>query len=118
MFEARDSPPAVARLERPVGRPSYLRVTLGRVLFEVHDRGAFHSTALAFRRAEELAAAAFYRPWTLTPREQAELAAARIFPAPAGTPSRTRGAESQIGAARPSPSVHAARTHSAGGALQ
>ena len=119
MFEARDCPPAVARLERPVGRPSYLRVTLGRVLFDVRDRGAFHSTALAFRRAEELAAASFYRPWTLTPREQAELAAARIFPASAGTPRPTHGPGSHIGTARPSPPVHAARpTHSAGGALQ
>ncbi|MFD1649276.1 hypothetical protein [Pseudonocardia alaniniphila] len=118
MFEARDCPPAVARLERPVGRPSYLRVTLGRVLFDVRDRGAFHSTAMAFRRAEELAVASFYRPWTLTPREQAELAAARIFPAPVRTPARTRGAESRIGTARPSPPVQARTPYSAGGALQ
>jgi hypothetical protein len=118
MLEARDCPPAVARLARPIGRSSHLRVTLGRVLFEVHDRGAFHSTALAFRRAEELAAASFYRPWTLTPREQAELAAARIFPAPTGAPRPTRSAGSQIGTARPSPPVQARPTHSAGAALQ
>ncbi|WP_142054795.1 hypothetical protein [Pseudonocardia kunmingensis] len=101
MVEAADSPPASARMERPVGRASHLRVVLGRVVFDVRDLGAFHSTVTAFHRAEELAATAFLPTPGPSAREQAAAAAARVFASPARASTRPAAAarEAVAGAA-------------------
>lgn len=83
MVEMGGSPPVFARLERPVGQNSYLRVSVGRVIFDVRDRAAFGSTVMAFRRAEELATTAFLPTSLRTARERAASTAARAFAAPA-----------------------------------
>jgi hypothetical protein len=89
MVELADSPAVFARMERPPGRNSYLRVALGRMMFDVRDVGAYSSTLMAFRRAEELAATAFLPTRAVSAREQAARAAARAFTVPASAPRRS-----------------------------
>ncbi|WP_433274027.1 hypothetical protein ACQPZA_24185 [Pseudonocardia xinjiangensis] len=118
MFEAVDSPPVFARLERPVGQPSRLRVTLGRVMFDVRDEAAFRSTAMAFRRAEELAASAFLHAPDLAPREQAARSAARALRATTPRTGRPTVSERSGRTAQPTrvPAARPRRTH--GGAFE
>lgn len=89
MVELSDGPVVFASLERPPGCNSYLRVALGRVMFDVRDLGAYQSTMAAFRRAEELAATAFLPIREVSAREQAACAAARAFAVPASLPRRS-----------------------------
>ncbi|WP_142058244.1 hypothetical protein [Pseudonocardia kunmingensis] len=101
MVEMASCPPVFARLERPVGKNSYLRVSTGRVLFDVRDLPAFRSTLLAFRRAEEVAATTFLPRPTQTARERAASTAARAFTAPAGPRRRTASAGRSAGVTTP-----------------
>lgn len=89
MVELSDGPVVFASLERPPGRSSYLRVALGRVMFDVRDLGAYQSTMAAFRRAEELGASAFLPGREMSAREQAACAAARAFAVPASLSRRS-----------------------------
>ncbi len=84
MVELSGSPVVFARMERPPGRASYLRVALGRMMFDVRDVGAYSSTMMAFRKAEELVAATFLPARAVSAREQAARDAARLFAAPRG----------------------------------
>ncbi|MGD9990528.1 hypothetical protein [Pseudonocardia sp.] len=103
MVEMKGCPPVFARLERPVGKNSYLRVSTGRVLFDVRDLPAFRSTLLAFRRAEEVAATTFLPRPAQTARERAASTAARAFTAPAGPHHRTVPAARPAGMPNPRP---------------
>lgn len=83
MMEAADTPPAVARLVSAPGRPPSLWVTLGRIVFDVHDHRALRSTMAAFRRAEKLATTTFPPTAEQIAGEQAARTAARLFTAAA-----------------------------------
>jgi hypothetical protein len=106
MVDAAASTPAFARLERPVGRPCHLRVTVGRIMFDVRDLAAFRTTVMAFRQAEAYAATAFLPVPAGTARACAAEAAGRAFAAPVTVGNRSRPAARQaVIAAGPSRSV-------------
>lgn len=101
MMSAADVPPSHARLERTPGRPACLWITLGRVVFGVHDQLALRSAAAAFRQAEQLAATTFLPEPDLSVRYRAEATVQRLLNAPrrAGPDRATPAAA----AAAPSP---------------
>lgn len=82
MMSAADVPPAHARLERTPGRPSCLWITLGRIVFAVHDQLALRSAVAAFRQAERLAATTFLPEPDLSVRYRAEATVQRLLNAP------------------------------------
>lgn len=113
LIDAANSPPMAGRLERTPGSYTRLRVTLGRVMFDVRDLGAYSSTTALFRRAADLAGDAFpHQPATAPSRyravEHAAREASRLFVAPSSV--RRQGRETR--ATAPStgrPSVRALR---------
>lgn len=99
MMESSDSPAAWARWEP---RKRRLRVTLGRLVFDVGDHEALRSTLNAFRRADELAARTFRPPLLESALEHASHTAGRLFAVPSSSrPSRPR-ADGQRPVPRPS----------------
>lgn len=82
MMSAADVPPARARLDSTPGRPTCLWVTLGRIVFSVHDQLALRSAAAAFRQAGRLAAATFPFEAELSVRYRAEATVQRLLDAP------------------------------------
>lgn len=86
MVEVQGRPSMSCRMERHPGRPSFLRVSMGRVVMDVWDLGAYSSVVRAFGDAAELAQTAF-QPLSgpMTQRAAAQRATARaseVFPAP------------------------------------
>jgi hypothetical protein len=92
----------LGRVERPVGAYPHLRLVLGRVMFSVRDLGAYSSTTAAFRRAAELAVAAFPGADRQTVRQLASEEASRLFVAPRAV-RRTSGREPGAAASRIGP---------------
>jgi hypothetical protein len=109
MVDADGSTPTFARLERPVGRPSYLRVTIGRIMFDIRDLDAFRTTVAAFRWAESCAETALL-PRRVAAGASAAEAAGRAFAAPAAARRRSRPAERTAVRAAAAPSRSAGRS--------
>lgn len=83
LIDAAGAPPVSGRLVRLAGQHSYLRLQIGRVVFDVRDIGAFASTMVAFREAGLLAKSAFPEaPAVVTPRQRALQDAAQVFRPP------------------------------------
>lgn len=106
MVEAAGSPTAFATLLREEGRPSRMRVVLGRLAFDVRDLGAFRSTTAAFHRAADVAAEVFldgraHARWS----RQATAAeiGGRAFISPVGSPYQRSVRARTVSAARIAP---------------
>lgn len=80
VLHASGSPPCSAILIQRPGQLSYLRVQVGRIVFNVRDLGAYTSTVGALRRAVALAPVAFPRGADALGRRKALEDAARAFP--------------------------------------
>ncbi len=88
MMESSDSPAAWARWDPQKRR---LRVTLGRLVFEVGDHEALRSTLDAFRHADKLAATTFRPPLPESALDHASHTAGRLFAVPRGSrPTRPK----------------------------
>jgi hypothetical protein len=74
-------PPTTARVMRPEGQLSLVRVQMGRMAFEVRDVVAYLSSATAFRHAFEQIGVAFPTYHSPARRAQALEDAQRAFPA-------------------------------------
>ena len=102
MVEATGSPTAFATLLREEGRPSRMRVVLGRLAFDVRDMGAFRSTTAAFSRAAEI-----FLDGPANARLSRQAAAAEIggraFISPVGSPYQRGVRARTVSAARIAP---------------
>jgi hypothetical protein len=110
MVDADGSTPTFARLERPAGRPCFLRVTVGRILCDIRDLDAFRTTVAAFRWAESCAGTAFLPRRAVPAGASAAEAAGRAFAAPATAGRRSRPADRAAVRAAAAPSRSAGRS--------
>lgn len=111
MVEAAGSPTAFASLIRQPGRPTRLRVLLGRLAFDVRDLGAYRSTTAAFNRAAGVAEEVFLDGHSVPNASTRAAAAAEIggraFISPVGSSYQRAVRARRV----PLPNAGASRTH-------
>ncbi|WP_214405761.1 hypothetical protein [Pseudonocardia lacus] len=107
VVEATGVPSVVGKLIQGRGEHGSLRLTIGRIVFDVRDIPAFASTLVALREAELLARTTFRLPDGAPRRQRAVEDAAKAFAAPPSgvraAPGRTVSAARRT-AASPAPS--------------
>lgn len=104
VVHATGSPPCAGITVRDRDRYPYLRLQIGRVLFNVRDLGAYASTAGAFRQAVDFIPTAFGPHAEAGVRRKALEDAARAFHTPQ---ARRRITNHPRSAARPAPALPA-----------